>query len=496
MFAIFMALWATIFTELWKRRQSVLALKWHVQDDVDTLTDVVYPEFEAKAKLYKLNPVTMIYEPYVPFWEKTARVAAANSVVLVMLCLVLCSVFAIIAYRIITLGWMSRRPRLRPHAHLVATISSSMLNLAIIMLMNKVYKRLARHLTDIERPRTQHEYEDSFTVKMFLFTFLNTYSSLIYIAFFKGRYVCEDGCLYEVTVQLAIVMVGKQVINNIKEFSQLRISNRWRSWQRDHMRRKGGRRIGPLTRWEEDYVLAEWGMLSLFDEYLEMAVQFGFVTLFVAAFPLAPLFALLNNFVEIRLDAYKYTCQLRRPLAQRVPNIGVWQVIFEGVSIFAVICNAFQIAYTSDFIPRMVYRIVYSSDYSLHGFVNFTLSSFDTSDFDNETRPDKATLDGVVVRECRYKGYREPPGTENEYELTLTYWYIFAARLIFVVVFEHVVFFVKWLVAALIPDVPRSVQQRLRREQIVEQNLIADLHTRERARSAKSSKSYSSSASK
>ncbi|KAH7938586.1 hypothetical protein HPB51_028897 [Rhipicephalus microplus] len=304
---------------------------------------------------------------------------------------------------------------------------------------------------------------------------------------------CEDGCLYEVTVQLAIVMVGKQIINNINEFAQLRISNRWRSWPRDHVRRKGGLRAGPLTRWEEDYVLAEWRMLSLFDEYLEMAIQFGFVTLFVAAFPLAPLFALLNNFVEIRLDAYKYTCQLRRPLAQRVPNIGVWQVIFEGISILAVICNAFQIAYTSDFIPRLVYRLVYSSDYSLHGFVNFTLSSFDTSDFDNDTRPDKATLDGVVVRECRYKGYREPPGSEKEYELTATYWYIFAARLIFVVVFEHVVFFVKWLVAALIPDVPRSVQQRIRREQIVEQNLIADLHTRERARSGRSSKKTASS---
>lgn len=34
-------------------------------------------------------------------------------------------------------------------------------------------------------PRTQTEYEDSFTLKMFLFQFINFYSSLIYIAFFK-----------------------------------------------------------------------------------------------------------------------------------------------------------------------------------------------------------------------------------------------------------------------------------------------------------------------
>ncbi len=47
-------------------------------------------------------------------------------------------------------------------------------------------------------------------------------------------------------------------------------------------------------------------------------IQYGFVTLFVAAFPLAPLLALLNNVFEIRLDAYKYTTLMRRPLGQQV----------------------------------------------------------------------------------------------------------------------------------------------------------------------------------
>ncbi len=45
-------------------------------------------------------------------------------------------------------------------------------------------------------------------------------------------------------------------------------------------------------------------------------IQYGFITLFVAAFPLAPFFALLNNILEIRLDAYKFIATKRRPLAQ------------------------------------------------------------------------------------------------------------------------------------------------------------------------------------
>lgn len=55
---------------------------------------------------------------------------------------------------------------------------------------------------------------------------------------------------------------------------------------------------------------------------LSAVIQFGFVTLFVASFPLAPLFALLNNIIEIRLDAKKFITELRRPVAVRAKDIG------------------------------------------------------------------------------------------------------------------------------------------------------------------------------
>ena len=55
-----------------------------------------------------------------------------------------------------------------------------------------------------------------------------------------------------------------------------------------------------MSRWEQDYNLQAWTQLSLFEEYLEIVIQFGFITIFVAAFPLAPLFALINNILEIR----------------------------------------------------------------------------------------------------------------------------------------------------------------------------------------------------
>lgn len=50
--------------------------------------------------------------------------------------------------------------------------------------------------------------------------------------------------------------------------------------------------------------------------------QFGYATLFVAAYPLSCLMALVNNYIEIRIDAWKL-CQVRLlPLACRpIPSM-------------------------------------------------------------------------------------------------------------------------------------------------------------------------------
>jgi hypothetical protein len=68
-------------------------------------------------------------------------------------------------------------------------------------------------------------------------------------------------------------------------------------------------------------------------------LQYGFITIFVAAFPLAPLFALLNNILEMRLDAKKLLVYYRRPVGQRVKDIGVWYGILDSVGKLAVISN-------------------------------------------------------------------------------------------------------------------------------------------------------------
>ena len=63
---------------------------------------------------------------------------------------------------------------------------------------------------------------------------------------------------------------------------------------------------------------------GLLDEYLTLVVQFGFVTIFGTAFPLAPLLAMLSNIIEIRGDAFKMCRLIRRPEFERKQDLGTW----------------------------------------------------------------------------------------------------------------------------------------------------------------------------
>ncbi|XP_061728003.1 anoctamin-4 [Cydia pomonella] len=481
-FAIFMSFWATTFLELWKRKQSVLRWEWDlggVDQDEDPR-----PEFEASVKTFRTNPVTREKEPYLPSWQKTMRYVATSSAVLFMITIVLGAVLGTIIYRIsmVSVIYGGSGFFLKKHAKIFTSMTAAVINLIIIMILTRIYAKVAVFLTNMENPRTQTEYEDSYTFKIFFFEFMNFYSSLIYIAFFKGRFydypgddqarkseffklkgdICDPaGCLSELCIQLAIIMIGKQCVNNFVELGNPKIHNWWR--QRTH-RAITRDPTKPHMAWEQDYHLQDPGRLALFDEYLEMILQYGFVTLFVAAFPLAPLFALLNNIAEIRLDAYKMVTQARRPLAERVEDIGAWYGILRGITYAAVVSNAFVIAYTSDFIPRMVYKYVYSPDNTLAGYIDHSLSLFNTSDYREEWGADENEVDPPT---CAYRGYRNPPDHYDPYGLSPHYWHVFAARLAFVVVFEHVVFGLTGLMQLFIPDVPTELRTQMQREALL-----------------------------
>ncbi|NXF45062.1 ANO5 protein, partial [Oceanites oceanicus] len=492
-FAIFMGIWVTLFLEFWKRRQARLKYEWDLVDFEEEQQQLqLRPEYEAKCTQKKKNPVTQEMEPYLPITSQAVRFCVSGTTVLFWVSLIIASMIAVIVYRLAVYAafasLMENTQTLQPISglltpQLATSVTASCLNFVIIMILNFLYERIAIWITDMEIPRTHMEYENRLTMKMFLFQFVNYYSSCFYVAFFKGKFVgypgaytymfnrwrneeCDPaGCLIELTTQLTIVMAGKQIWGNIQEAIVPWICNWWG-------RRKARNNPENLySRWEQDHDLQTFGALGLFYEYLEMVIQFGFITLFVASFPLAPLLALMNNILEIRVDSWKLTTQYRRPVAAKAHSIGVWQEILNGMAILSVVTNAFIVAFTSDMIPRLVYYYAYfeNEDSPMSGYINNSLSVFQISDFPDRNKP-KLNPENFVI--CRYRDYRYPPDHERRYLHTMQFWHILAAKLAFIIIMEHVVFIVKFFVAWMIPDVPSDVKAKIKREKYLTQKIL------------------------
>ncbi|EGD72461.1 hypothetical protein PTSG_11592 [Salpingoeca rosetta] len=456
-FAFFMSVWASIFIDFWKRRNAELGYDWDVLDFAEEERD--RPQFRGTTK--RKNPVTGKEEKYYPGYKRSVKQVGSFATMVVMLAVVIIIVFSVIVYRIAVRAALAAQLD-GSQASTITAVTAGVINLAGIVLMNQVYGRLAVTLTDWENHQKESEYEGSLTSKIFLFSFVNSFASIFYIAFFKGKFVGRPGaytkllgyrqdecppygCMLELTIQLAIIMVGRQIINNIVEMLLPAVMRKVRNIMAPKELKEKARRLLP---WENEYLnLAPFPQYGMFPEYLEMILQFGFLSLFVSAFSLAPFFALLNNILEIRIDAHKLLTVYRRPPAQRAANIGIWDEVMTFISYFSVLTNGLVIAFSSNFIPREVWR--YAHDGTLHGYIDaiYPLSPVDPAD-----DPDFAN--------CHYFGLREADGTRGQF-----YYEVIAARLGFLIIFEHIVFLCKFLFQWLIPDVPQAVTLAVKREE-------------------------------
>uniref|UniRef100_A0A3B5L4I3 Anoctamin n=1 Tax=Xiphophorus couchianus TaxID=32473 RepID=A0A3B5L4I3_9TELE len=486
-FSIFMALWAAMFMEHWKRRQMRLNYEWDLTgfEDEEDHPRAEY-EFRVMQKSLKKEKKSPQKVEKLTCRDRLPAYMTNIVMMLLMIGVTFAIVFGVILYRISTKAalYMSSSPTTRSHVQLTVKTTAAIINLVVILILDEVYGAVARWLTVLEAPKTEKNFEERLIFKTFILKFVNAFTPIIYIAFFRGRLVgrpgrylyvfesyrmeeCSDGsCLMELCIQLSITMLGKQLIqNNLFEIGIPKLKKLIRYIQSEQGAFQEEERQKKLRRYETDHFLEPFGGLT--PEYMEMIIQFGFVTLFVASFPLAPLFALLNNIIEIRLDAKKFVTELRRPVAARAKDIGIWYDILRGVAKVAVVINAFVISFTSDFIPRMVYQYMYSPDGSLHGFVNHTLSYFNVSHFEHG----KGTMDpmpyGYPIEVCRYKDYREPPWSLTPYEISKEFWAVLAVRLAFVIVFQNVVMLMNDIVDWLIPDIPKDISQQIHKEKIL-----------------------------
>ncbi|OQR89416.1 hypothetical protein ACHHYP_06299 [Achlya hypogyna] len=347
LFGIFMALWGTFYLEYWKRRNAVVRLEWGMDGYEDEEKDRA--EFEGTEVSSPIDGKSMRY--FSPE-KRSKRVLASLLFIFALILLVIGAVTAIFVFRF----FAQKDQPLYSYTTItyngkdipLASPIASTLNAIQIQVMNGLYMTIAVRLNNFENHRTDTQYEDNLIAKAFLFQFVNSYASLFYIAFIKV-YVngCTDdnqgGCIYDLMIALGIIFGLRLTSGN---FFEAVLPYLQRRCKRRRLDGDGvGRRV--LSSVEKQMALGIYDDMAVFADYNEMIIQFGYITLFVISFPLAPFLALLNNYFEIRIDAFKLAKESRRPNPKGAEDIGTWMTILEILGVISVITNVAAAVFTS-----------------------------------------------------------------------------------------------------------------------------------------------------
>jgi anoctamin-10/anoctamin-7 len=148
----------------------------------------------------------------------------------------------------------------------------------------------------------------------------------------------------ELQTTLGTIFITRLVVGNLTEVGVPYFMQK----QKQKAESEGA--VRELSEVEKNFIQDEYHvMMGPFNDYAEAAIQYGYTTMFVAAFPLAAFMSFVSNYIELRVDAWKLCQQSRRPEPRSAEDIGTWQSILELISLAAVLSNSAMVAYTGTY---------------------------------------------------------------------------------------------------------------------------------------------------
>ncbi|KAJ4780465.1 Anoctamin-like protein [Rhynchospora pubera] len=217
--------------------------------------------------------------------------------------------------------------------------------LIAIQYYTRIGGKVAVALIKYENNQGEDSSAASLVYKVFGLYFMQSYIGLFYHAVVYRNL----GTLRKVLIQRLIV---SQVLENLIENSIPYVSYNYKKYLALHKKKNDnsspmGKNVRLSTRVEKEFLKPSYSASigadledGLFDDYLELALQFGMIMMFACAFPLVFCFAALNNITEIRADALKLLAMLRRPVPRASATIGAWSNIFQFLIVMAICTNS------------------------------------------------------------------------------------------------------------------------------------------------------------
>ncbi|XP_027335495.1 anoctamin-like protein At1g73020 isoform X2 [Abrus precatorius] len=347
-FFIMVILWAVMFSQFWKRKNAALLARWPISSAV--AADPGYKISGRKAsslqppmeliKVFEIDKAKgkEVFQRY-EWFGRLLRFRNDAIIIFSIICLQL--------------------PFELAYAHLYEVISSDIIKFGLtavylfaIQYITKIGGKVSVKLIMYENNENTEKRADSLVYKVFGLYFMQTYIGIFYHALLHRNF----STLRKVLIQRLLL---SEVFENLLENSLPYLKYSYKKYRVRHKKKKekgeSTDRFQFSSRVEKEYLKPSYSASigeeledGLFDDFLELALQFGMILMFACAFPPAFAFAAVNNIMEIRTDALKLLAILRRPVPRAAATVGAWLNIFQFLIVMSICTNCALLAWLYD----------------------------------------------------------------------------------------------------------------------------------------------------
>lgn len=421
--------WTTLFLEYWIRKQKMFAVKYGQLDFEQKEQE--RPGFKGK---YVRDLATS--QMNVLYYSSLKRSAKKAGAYFLSMMIIIASIAATIMFLILK-NYLNTRlgnPATGFKKQIV-TVVPAVLNSIQVGIFGIIYNKIGIASNFFENHKSLTSFEDSLILKIYGFGFFNTLNSLFIIAFMKknwgtlgnciasGNPPEELECFGELQTQVRSFFLVQFFVNFLEILIPAIKACFKKKATEDQIRKY---EWGPIdAQIESDSKLEPFQTTleidGVLNEYLEVVIQFTFLSLFGIAFPASFFLAYLTMISEIHIDKKKLLNYVRRPVPKGASDIGTWEYILEFVSFICIFVNA--------------------------GTTIFTTTA----------------ADPILTNVFNYK-FKDENGNDIKGAK-------FAGRLQAFIITVFVLLAVKWLIKAYVTDIPSNIQNVLKRHDNILENL-------------------------
>jgi hypothetical protein len=234
----------------------------------------------------------------------------------------------------------------------------------LVPTITTVLTEIATRLNDFENWETTEAYDAAMTQKIFILNFITSYlpiflTAFVYLPF--GSLLVPYLDIFQLTVrpfaenekqlttpkagfvvnpsrlrkQVIYFTVTAQIVNFVMEtampYVQRRVFRKYKEIKTERAAKKGATPNAAAEDIPEEAEFlarvrneAELPVYDVSTDLREMVVQFGYLSLFSVVWPLTPISFLVNDWFELRSDAFKICLEMQRPTPHRADSIGPW----------------------------------------------------------------------------------------------------------------------------------------------------------------------------